>query len=106
MERDDSTRIVLVCDVAEARLFNHACVLCLFGELANTFDEVLIAGTIVCEQLTQERDCTEAVIVVDLFEARDDNIAELEAHEAATGPENPMCLSQRFHTVRYVPHAK
>jgi len=73
MKSDDTSSVICVGHHLKSCVFDHGGELCLLGELSDALDEVLVAVSVVCEQLSQDGDSIKAVGIVDLFETGNDN---------------------------------
>ena len=69
----------------ESDLFEAGGKLGLFGELADAFDEILIALAVLRDDFADLRDDAERILVIDFAEGRILDVAELQAEKLAAG---------------------
>ena len=101
-----STSQILIIDTLEARLSYHLLKLVLLGKHAYTLDQILITVLVIGDYFAQFWDDIHRVKVVELSEARDGHMRELEAHEFAALSEHTVGFFKGFGSICDVSDAK
>lgn len=81
---DDTEGQILVGNVHETGLFDHLLEVILTWKTSYALDQILIRMPLACEQLAHRRYHLEGVLIVDPLHCLVLQMAELQAHEAAT----------------------
>ncbi len=106
MQAGDAEREVAIGGIAETGGFHHAEEGFLIGKVADRFNEILIAVSVIGDRLSHAGDHVEGIKVIGLLHHRIRQLAELQDHKPPAGPQDAIGLVQRFLRARHVPDAK